>query len=96
MSFDEALTLSITSAVQDAIAPLAARIAELEKLLTTTGGERPGDLLKKSQVAKRLGVTTRTVDRWTAEGKLRAPMIINGRRRWRVQDIRDFEGDVTR
>ena len=86
MTFEETLK----QAVQEANAPLIARIEALERLLTANGGERAADLLTKQQVAARLSVTTRTVDRYVADGRLHAPVGTRNGKRWRVQDIRDF------
>ena len=91
MSFEESLSATVADAVSEAIAPLVARIAELERLLTATGGDRPTDLLDKGQVAKRLGVSTRSVERYVTSGQLHKPVTVGGGlKRWRVKDVEDF------
>lgn len=92
MSYDDVLTATVSGAVNEAIQPLLDRIDALEKLLTATGGERASDLLTKAQVAQRLKVTPRTVDRYVASGKLHAPIGTRNGKRWKVQDIRNFGG----
>ena len=72
---------------------LAAQVAALQKLLTQNGGERPADLLTRAQVAERLRVSVRTVDRWVLDGKLAAPTGRGSMKRWKVQDLRDFRGE---
>ena len=90
MNFDELLAQSVADAVRQAQAPLIARLEALEKLLTAQGGERAADMLTREQVAARLKVSERTVERYVASGKLHAPVGEGRLKRWRVQDIRDF------
>lgn len=90
MGFEELLAQSVADAVKEAIAPLVARIDTLERLLTATGGERAADMLTLEQVAARLQVSERTVERYVASGKLHAPVGEGRLKRWRVQDVRDF------
>ena len=47
-------------------------------------------LLKVSQVAERLGVSTRTVWRLTSEGRLPQPVAIGRCKRWRRGDVDGF------
>jgi excisionase family DNA binding protein len=88
--FEDTLAQIVTDAVRDATAPLVARISELEKLLTATGGERATDLLTRKQVAARLNVSERTVERYVSSGRLRSPVGTGKLKRWRVADIRSF------
>ena len=99
MSFEE----MIGGLLEEKIAPLVAKVAALEAqnkelvyLLTSNGGERGADLLTKEQVAARLKVTTRTVDRYVESGRLHPPTGIGHGKRWRVQDVRDFGEGVKR
>ena len=56
MTANDFFTQTVADAVKEAIAPLVARIDTLERLLTTTGGERAADMLTREQVAARLKV----------------------------------------
>jgi predicted DNA-binding transcriptional regulator AlpA len=48
-------------------------------------------LLKASQVAELLSITTRTVWRWSASGRLPRPVVIAPRcQRWRYAEIADL------
>lgn len=55
----------------------------------------PNRPLTPHDVARRLGISTRTVARWTEQGRLRAQVLPNGHRRYRVEDVdalvHDFE-----
>jgi excisionase family DNA binding protein len=61
----------------------------LKYVPTPTDGDP--DYITKAEVAKLLGVTTRTVDRWVAKRVLPPPMRVGPRLlRWRRQVIHDF------
>lgn len=90
MTANDFFAQTVADAVKEAIAPLVARIDTLERLLTATGGERAADMLTREQVAARLKVSERTVERYVATGKLHAPVGEGRLKRWRVQDVRDF------
>ena len=47
-------------------------------------------LLNVTQVATRLGVSVRTVWRWTSGGKLPAPVAMGRCKRWRRKEIDGF------
>lgn len=51
---------------------------------TTPEEPRP---LSPTEVANRLGISRRTVARWTARGMLPAFVLPNGQRRYRVADV---------
>lgn len=88
MSVDEALAAIPRLAAN--IEALTAQVQRLEDLLTATGGERATDMLTREQVAARLNVSERTVERYVSSGKLHAPTGEGRLKRWRVQDIWDF------
>ena len=88
MSLDESLAL--IPLLVERVEELTAQVKAFEKLLTATGGERAADMLTREQVAARLKVSERTVERYVASGKLHAPVGEGRLKRWRVQDVRDF------
>lgn len=47
----------------------------------------PSELLLRSEVARLFRVSERTVARWSASGKLPAPISVGGVRRWLRSDI---------
>jgi hypothetical protein len=50
-------------------------------------------LIPASKAAKRYDRTTRTIDRWLEREVLDfpKPIVVNGRRYWRVSDLEDWE-----
>lgn len=55
----------------------------------------PLELLTPLEVAKRLKVSVRTLARWSARGVLRAVVLPNGQRRYRVADIEAILSEPT-
>jgi prophage regulatory protein len=49
------------------------------------------ELLKAREVARRLGISVRTVWKWTAEGELPPPVRLGRVTRWRRRDIEAFQ-----
>ncbi|MGD9527013.1 MerR family DNA-binding transcriptional regulator [Pseudonocardia sp.] len=48
----------------------------------------PDDLLTTAQVARRLGVSSRTLVRYAEKGYVTPAMVLpSGHRRWRVEDV---------
>lgn len=61
-------------------------VAELRTLLSSVTGVTPGELLTAAEVAERLKVDKRTVNRWAAEG--RVPAVAAGNAwRFRLEDV---------
>jgi len=58
----------------------------------------PAKYLPKPVVARRYGVTTRTVDRWRLDEKLGFPpsIEINGRHYWREDGLVEFDRQCAR
>ena len=48
---------------------------------------KPIEMLTRSDVAKALQVTERTVSNWVRNGRFPAPAMVLGRQRWRAEDI---------
>ena len=57
MAFEEDMARLMAEAVSKAVSPLKEEIADLKRLMTVQGGERPTDLLTLKQVAMRLRVS---------------------------------------
>lgn len=65
-------------------------MAELRETMTELLMEmksKPRGLLSKKQVATRLGVTERTIDRLIADGVLRPGRMVGSRPRWTEADV---------
>ena len=96
MSFEEILGNLLDAKLApltEEVRSLKERNSQLEKLLTSQGGERQSDLLTLEQVAERLHVSKQTVLRYVRSGKLHAPTGSGQARRWRVRDLASF-GEV--
>lgn len=48
---------------------------------------KPIEMLTRTDVAKALQVTERTVSNWVKKGLFPAPAMVLGRPRWRAEDI---------
>lgn len=93
MSFEEILGNLLDAKLApltEEVRALKERNSQLEKLLTSQGGERQSDLLTLEQVAKRLHVSKQTVLRYVARGRLHPPTGTGQARRWRVRDLTEF------
>ncbi|MGN1209023.1 MAG: helix-turn-helix transcriptional regulator [Duodenibacillus sp.] len=48
---------------------------------------KPIEMLTRSDVARALQVTERTVSNWVRKGRFPAPAMVLGRQRWRAEDV---------
>ena len=48
------------------------------------------EILRSSEVARLLGVTRKTVWKWTVEGKIKAIRLPSGEFRYRREDVEEF------
>ena len=48
---------------------------------------KPIEMLTRSDVARALQVTERTVSTWVRKGRFPAPAMVLGRQRWRAEDV---------
>lgn len=90
LALGRCIQAAVKAGVEEALKGVIGRIDGFERLLMATGGERGADLLSLEQVAKRLGVSKRTVQSYVASGKLHAPSGQGKSKRWKVKDIWDF------
>ena len=51
--------------------------------------------MKRSDVAKRYGVTRTTVYRWVKEGRIPEPVDIAGTPLWKISDLDRFEQELS-
>ncbi|WP_085853141.1 helix-turn-helix domain-containing protein [Palleronia marisminoris] len=58
---------------------------------TSPGFENPRLLIRERELAERWSTSQRTLQRWRAEGKGPAYILIGGAIRYRMADIADFE-----
>ncbi len=77
---------AVTRAVLAELAEDPEAVAALRTLLASTAGGSPGELLTAAEVAERLKVDRRTVNRWAAEGRVPAVKAGNGWR-FRLDDV---------
>ena len=54
--------------------------------------DEPDDrMLAMKAMSRRYDVSVRTVDRWLADGILPPPVVIGGRKYWRLSQLKEFE-----
>lgn len=63
---------------------------------TNANSQTDAEMISASELADSLGVTTRTVHRWTCDGKLPKPLKVGGIRRWRRSTIALWQQERSR